>query len=240
MIKVEQKNWILKQFSSAQVSVTSPRFSALLHSAAATLTATNPRIICCCCETWMIMNYHIQPGWQSLKAPLCREAAESTQVVTQAQSLLRSPHLPCNLFSCTPPSATLVSSSLSWLQEERSEGRGGARRGHRCLKTTSRDFFFLFLLCFCFQKHMLYPSVTAGLGGEAPDMSCDAACLKSCTDFVLLTAVWLLCDKLACVMMGCFMDGWVTSLEKTTDCISPMLPTPCHPTAEGFKFNINI
>lgn len=144
MIKVEQKNWILKQFSSAQVSVTSPRFSALLHSAAATLTATNPRIICCCCETWMIMNYHIQPGWQSLKAPLCREAAESTQVVTQAQSLLRSPHLPCNLFSRTPPSATLVSSSLSWLQEERSEGRGGARRGHRCLKTTSRDFFFFF------------------------------------------------------------------------------------------------
>lgn len=87
---------------------------------------------------------------------------------------------------------------------------------------------------------MSYPSVTAGLGGEAPDVSCDAACLKSCTDLVLLTAVWLLCDKLACVMMGCFMDGWVTSLEKTTDCISPTLPTPCHPTAEGFKFYINI
>lgn len=151
MIKVEQKNWILKQFSSAQVSVTSPRFSAL--PAAATLTATNPRIICCCCETWMIMNYHIQPGWQSLKAPLCREAAESTQVVTQAQSLLRSPHLPCNLFSCTPPSATLVSSSLSWLQEERSEGRGGARRGRRCLKTTSRDIFF----CFSFFTLLLLP-----------------------------------------------------------------------------------
>lgn len=142
MIKVEQKNWILKPFSSAQVSVTSPRFPAL--PAATTLTATNPRIICCCCETWMIMNYHIQPGWQSLKAPLCREAAESTQVVTQAQSLLRSPHLPCNLLSCTPPSATLVSSSLSWLQEERREGRGGARRGRHCLKTTSRDFFLWF------------------------------------------------------------------------------------------------
>lgn len=157
MIKVEQKNWILKQFSSAQVSVTSPRFSALLHSAAATLTATNPRIICCCCETWMIMNYHIQPGWQSLKAPLCREAAESTQVVTQAQSLLRSPHLPCNLFSCTPPSATLVSSSLSWLQEERSEGRGGARRGHHCLKTTSRDFFFSFFTLLLLPKTHVVP-----------------------------------------------------------------------------------